>query len=176
MTRGVFGLNVFAAHRGGGLRLNALWSGHRGPPPAALVLASRGAMCVWGVLGRLRPQRVLCPLVRGSSVGCPMERTQRSAPPRRWFWALSARCSYGRGLEFPALICSLPNGAGVFGWMPSGADAEVRAPAALVLVPFRGQSVSERIGGSSPRGVCAFGREMSVDGGRCGPVALGPTG
>ncbi len=56
------------------------------------------------------------------------------------------------------------------------ADTEVRAPAALVLLPFRGLSVSERIGGSGPSGVCPLGRAMSVDGGLGGPLALEPTG
>ena len=39
--------------------------------------------------------------------------------------------------------------------MPSGADTEVRPPAALVLDPFRGMSVCERIGISGPRGWAA---------------------
>ena len=45
-----------------------------------------------------------------------------------------------------------------------------------VLGPFRGLCVSERIGGSGPRDVCAFGREMSVDDGHGGQLALGATG
>jgi hypothetical protein len=56
------------------------------------------------------------------------------------------------------------------------ADTEVRAPAALVLGPFRGMFVSAPIGGSGPSGLCPLGREMSVDGGLGGPVALGLIG
>ena len=36
-------------------------------------------------------------------------------------------------------------------------DTEVRAPAALVLGPFRGMSVSARIGGVGPSGSCPLG-------------------
>ena len=60
--------------------------------------------------------------------------------------------------------------------MPIGADTEVRPPAPLVLDPCRAMGGGARIGGSGLRGVCPFGREMSVNGGCGGPVALGATG
>ena len=86
------------------------------------------------------------------------------------------------------------------------AHTEVRPPAALLLGPFerlslvgcpagghggpaaggresrvekvesRHRGPRSRGAGSGPRGVCPFGREMSVNGGCGGPVALGATG
>ena len=43
-------------------------------------------------------------------------------------------------------------------------------------VESRHRGPRSRGAGSGPEGVCPFGGEMSVDGGRGGPVALGATG
>ena len=79
--------------------------------------------------GANQSEFVLCPWVRGFSDGCAAGRTRRSALPSSCnrphstgcFW-LDAQRTKGR----PVQVCSLPIGSGVFGWMPSGADTEVR--------------------------------------------------
>jgi hypothetical protein len=73
--------------------------------------------------------------------GCASERTPRWARLRSWCWG--QWCFWdggpvGGGLQIQ--VFWLPIGTRVFGWMPSGADTEVRPPATLVLGPCGGCS------------------------------------
>jgi hypothetical protein len=61
-----------------------------------------------------------CPWGRGFSIECPAERTQRSAPPRRWFRSPSARCSDGRGLGLRSERFGCPAGRGFSDERPAG--------------------------------------------------------
>ena len=89
ITSGVSIPHAFVAQRCGGPRMNAQRRG--------------------------RPTRIGYPSVRVSSDERSAERTQRSAPPRRWFWTLAAGCLCVSGLGFPVHADWLPIGAGVLG-------------------------------------------------------------
>ena len=87
-------------------------------------------------MGVDRSRFFLCPLERGFSDVCPVERTQRSAPPPPGCWALAGGvlgCGHIGGLLIQ--VFSLPSGTGLFGCLSSGADTEVRPPATLFLDP-----------------------------------------
>jgi len=131
----------FSTHWGGGFRMNAHGSGHRGPPPRHPVTGPGRTVCSVGCTTGRRlpgPWLVLCPLGRWSLDECPAERTQRSAPPPSCLWSRAdgvlGGTPSGDG-AYPIQVGSLPVGAGVFGRMPMGPDTEVRPPATLLLAP-----------------------------------------
>jgi hypothetical protein len=83
-------------------------------------------------MGCFRPRRVRCPVVGRFSVGCALERTRRSAPPRRWFWALSAGCVSVHGLGVLVPVVCAPWGVRCrstvdsAGWWPLDQQVENR--------------------------------------------------
>ena len=85
-----------------------------------------------------------CPVEWGSADGCPAERTRRSAPPPPCIRAQSKGVLGWAYIGLlPMRVVGLPGGAGIFGWMSSAADTEVRAPAALSIRPGRVRLIAD---------------------------------
>ena len=127
--RGMGRSKLFSAQRGGGFLTSAQWSGHRGP--AAGGRESRAEKVESRHRGPPPRHPVSGPRWTVCSVGCPADGG----------WADPSR--------------SLPSGTGVFGWIPIGADTEVRPPATLFLAPGERSSRmdAQRTGAGAVRGL-----------------------